>query len=137
MLTKATSSWTRCSTSCLHFFSIILNFNDWTFYFQICREQFVALHSQPILENLSDFLTKRYSYPERYYFWSFLFSLLYETIFTVRLLIISFFFLVNLKRARLVQRIKNASIPCSGRFQKKEISTLRVFLNPSISLVRK
>ncbi|CAH2250123.1 jg6848 [Pararge aegeria aegeria] len=31
---------------------------------QICREQFVALHSQPILENLSDFLVKRYSYPE-------------------------------------------------------------------------
>ncbi|XP_045774865.1 DNA-directed RNA polymerase, mitochondrial isoform X2 [Maniola jurtina] len=31
---------------------------------QICREQFVALHSQPILENLSEFLVKRYSYPE-------------------------------------------------------------------------
>ncbi|XP_050347708.1 DNA-directed RNA polymerase, mitochondrial [Nymphalis io] len=31
---------------------------------QICREQFVALHSQPILDNLSDFLLKRYSYPE-------------------------------------------------------------------------
>ncbi|XP_023945104.2 DNA-directed RNA polymerase, mitochondrial [Bicyclus anynana] len=31
---------------------------------EICREQFVALHSQPILENLSDFLVKRYSYHE-------------------------------------------------------------------------
>ncbi|CAH2044038.1 unnamed protein product, partial [Iphiclides podalirius] len=31
---------------------------------QICREQFVALHSQPILENLSEFLVKRYSYSE-------------------------------------------------------------------------
>ncbi|XP_048479577.1 DNA-directed RNA polymerase, mitochondrial isoform X3 [Plutella xylostella] len=31
---------------------------------KICREQFVALHSQPILEELSDFLVKRYSYPE-------------------------------------------------------------------------
>ncbi|CAG9564536.1 unnamed protein product [Danaus chrysippus] len=31
---------------------------------KICREQFVALHSQPILEDLSDFLVKRYSYPE-------------------------------------------------------------------------
>ncbi|XP_073959817.1 DNA-directed RNA polymerase, mitochondrial-like [Choristoneura fumiferana] len=31
---------------------------------QICREQFVALHSQPILEDLSDFLVKRYSYDE-------------------------------------------------------------------------
>ncbi|XP_050677146.1 DNA-directed RNA polymerase, mitochondrial [Leptidea sinapis] len=31
---------------------------------QICREQFVALHSQPILEDLSDFMVKRYSYPE-------------------------------------------------------------------------
>ncbi|CAK1555600.1 unnamed protein product [Leptosia nina] len=32
---------------------------------KICREQFVALHSQPILENLSDFMVKRYSYPEK------------------------------------------------------------------------
>ncbi|KAL4707894.1 hypothetical protein ACJJTC_010329, partial [Scirpophaga incertulas] len=31
---------------------------------QICREEFVALHSQPILEDLSKFLVKRYSYPE-------------------------------------------------------------------------
>ncbi|XP_045488794.1 DNA-directed RNA polymerase, mitochondrial [Pieris rapae] len=31
---------------------------------QICREQFVALHSQPILNDLSDFMVKRYSYPE-------------------------------------------------------------------------
>ncbi|CAH1639276.1 unnamed protein product [Spodoptera littoralis] len=31
---------------------------------KICREQFVALHSQPILEDLSEFLTKRYSYDE-------------------------------------------------------------------------
>ncbi|KAJ8712475.1 hypothetical protein PYW07_005317 [Mythimna separata] len=31
---------------------------------KICREQFVALHSQPILEDLSEFLTKRYSYAE-------------------------------------------------------------------------
>ncbi|CAK1587142.1 unnamed protein product [Parnassius mnemosyne] len=31
---------------------------------KICREQFVALHSQPILEDLSKFLVKRYSYPE-------------------------------------------------------------------------
>ncbi|XP_072944627.1 DNA-directed RNA polymerase, mitochondrial [Epargyreus clarus] len=31
---------------------------------KICREQFVALHSQPILEDLSDFLVKQYSYPE-------------------------------------------------------------------------
>ncbi|KAJ2945776.1 hypothetical protein O0L34_g617 [Tuta absoluta] len=29
---------------------------------QICREQFVALHSQPILDDLSKFLVKRYSY---------------------------------------------------------------------------
>jgi len=28
----------------------------------ICREQFVALHSEPILENLSKFLTEKYSY---------------------------------------------------------------------------
>ncbi|XP_049876277.1 DNA-directed RNA polymerase, mitochondrial [Pectinophora gossypiella] len=31
---------------------------------QICREQFVALHSQPILNDLSDFLVKRYSYDD-------------------------------------------------------------------------
>lgn len=31
---------------------------------KICREQFVALHSQPILEDLSEFLSKRYSYHE-------------------------------------------------------------------------
>nr|XP_049705055.1 DNA-directed RNA polymerase, mitochondrial [Helicoverpa armigera] len=31
---------------------------------KICREQFVALHSQPILEDLSEFLLKRYSYDE-------------------------------------------------------------------------
>ncbi|XP_013189813.2 DNA-directed RNA polymerase, mitochondrial isoform X1 [Amyelois transitella] len=31
---------------------------------KICREQFVALHSQPILENLSEFLVNRYSYNE-------------------------------------------------------------------------
>ncbi|CAH0588916.1 unnamed protein product [Chrysodeixis includens] len=31
---------------------------------KICREQFVALHSQPILEDLSEFLVKRYSYDE-------------------------------------------------------------------------
>lgn len=32
---------------------------------QICREQFVALHSQPILEDLSEFLVRKYSYQER------------------------------------------------------------------------
>ncbi|XP_053610663.1 DNA-directed RNA polymerase, mitochondrial [Plodia interpunctella] len=32
---------------------------------QICREQFVALHSQPILEDLSHFLVKTYSYDDR------------------------------------------------------------------------
>lgn len=31
---------------------------------KICREQFVALHSQPILEDLSAFLVNRYSYDE-------------------------------------------------------------------------
>lgn len=127
MLTKATSSWTRCSTSCLHFFSIILNFNDWTFYFQICREQFVALHSQPILENLSDFLTKRYSYPERYYFWSFLFSLLYETIFTVRLLIISFFLFSELEEGTVgaanKKRVNSLlrKVPEKGDFDIKSV----------------
>jgi hypothetical protein len=33
--------------------------------FQVCREQFVSLHSQPILEDLSVFLTRKYSYTER------------------------------------------------------------------------
>lgn len=32
---------------------------------KICREQFVALHSQPILEQLSEFLFNKYSYDER------------------------------------------------------------------------
>ncbi|CAB3230717.1 unnamed protein product [Arctia plantaginis] len=31
---------------------------------KICREQFVALHSQPILEDLSKFMVERYSYNE-------------------------------------------------------------------------
>ncbi|XP_041982411.1 DNA-directed RNA polymerase, mitochondrial [Aricia agestis] len=31
---------------------------------RICREQFVALHSQPILEDLSKFMVEKYSYPE-------------------------------------------------------------------------
>ncbi|XP_028178400.1 DNA-directed RNA polymerase, mitochondrial [Ostrinia furnacalis] len=31
---------------------------------QICRKEFVALHSQPILEDLSEFMVKRYSYDE-------------------------------------------------------------------------
>ncbi|CAH0400996.1 unnamed protein product [Chilo suppressalis] len=31
---------------------------------QICREEFVALHSQPILDDLSKFLVQRYSYSE-------------------------------------------------------------------------
>ncbi|XP_068617783.1 DNA-directed RNA polymerase, mitochondrial [Battus philenor] len=31
---------------------------------KICREQFVSLHSQPILEDLSEFMLKRYSYAE-------------------------------------------------------------------------
>lgn len=31
---------------------------------KICREQFVALHSQPILENLSKFLAEKYSFSE-------------------------------------------------------------------------
>ncbi|VVD03985.1 unnamed protein product [Leptidea sinapis] len=43
------------------FFCITTWLREW---FQICREQFVALHSQPILEDLSDFMVKRYSYPE-------------------------------------------------------------------------
>ncbi|KOB68485.1 DNA-directed RNA polymerase [Operophtera brumata] len=30
----------------------------------VCREQFVALHSQPILDDLSQFLVKRYSYDQ-------------------------------------------------------------------------
>ncbi|KAG8289375.1 hypothetical protein J6590_105660, partial [Homalodisca vitripennis] len=32
---------------------------------QICREQFVALHSQPILEDLSKFMVQKYSSKER------------------------------------------------------------------------
>lgn len=32
---------------------------------KICREQFVALHSQPILEDLSEFLIEKYSYKEK------------------------------------------------------------------------
>lgn len=32
---------------------------------RMCREQFVALHSQPILENLSKFLADKYSYDEK------------------------------------------------------------------------
>lgn len=32
---------------------------------KICREQFVALHSQPILENLSKYLVGKYSYDDR------------------------------------------------------------------------
>lgn len=32
---------------------------------KICREQFVALHSQPILEDLSQFLIEKYSYKEK------------------------------------------------------------------------
>lgn len=32
---------------------------------RICREQFVALHSQPILEDLSKFLTKKYSFKKK------------------------------------------------------------------------
>ncbi|XP_046406885.1 DNA-directed RNA polymerase, mitochondrial-like isoform X2 [Ischnura elegans] len=31
---------------------------------KICREQFVALHSEPILEDLSSFLVQNYGYPE-------------------------------------------------------------------------
>uniref|UniRef100_A0A6M2DMP6 DNA-directed RNA polymerase n=1 Tax=Xenopsylla cheopis TaxID=163159 RepID=A0A6M2DMP6_XENCH len=32
---------------------------------KVCREQFVALHSQPILEELSKYLMKKYSYPNK------------------------------------------------------------------------
>ena len=32
---------------------------------KICREQFVALHSEPILENLSKYLVEKYSYSEK------------------------------------------------------------------------
>lgn len=32
---------------------------------KICREQFVALHSEPILENLATFLTQKFSYSEK------------------------------------------------------------------------
>ncbi|CAH2014745.1 unnamed protein product [Acanthoscelides obtectus] len=31
---------------------------------KICREQFVALHSEPILQDLSNFLADKYSYKE-------------------------------------------------------------------------
>lgn len=34
-------------------------------YSQICREQFVALHSEPILEELSVFLSQKYSYDDK------------------------------------------------------------------------
>lgn len=33
---------------------------------RICREQFVALHSEPILEDLSQYLVDKYSYVEKY-----------------------------------------------------------------------
>jgi hypothetical protein len=33
--------------------------------FQVCREQFVSLHSQPILEDLSAFMEQKYSYADR------------------------------------------------------------------------
>lgn len=32
---------------------------------KVCRNQFVSLHSQPILEDLSEFLVRKYSYAER------------------------------------------------------------------------
>lgn len=32
---------------------------------KICREQFVGLHSQPILEDLSAFMVRKYSYNEK------------------------------------------------------------------------
>lgn len=32
---------------------------------EICRQQFVALHSQPILENLSEYLVQHYSYSDK------------------------------------------------------------------------
>lgn len=35
---------------------------------QICREQFVALHSMPLLENLSKFFLDNYGYDEKYKF---------------------------------------------------------------------
>lgn len=35
-------------------------------FLQICREQFVALHSQPILEDLSKYLMEKYSYSDTY-----------------------------------------------------------------------
>jgi len=31
----------------------------------MCREQFVALHSQPILEQLSEFMRKTYSFKDK------------------------------------------------------------------------
>lgn len=33
---------------------------------QICREQFVALHSMPLLENLSKFFLDNYGYNQKY-----------------------------------------------------------------------
>lgn len=33
---------------------------------QVCREQFVLLHSQPILEDLSAFLVDKFAVKERY-----------------------------------------------------------------------
>lgn len=38
---------------------------------RICREQFVALHSQPILEDLSKYLMEKYSYSGRWVIFSF------------------------------------------------------------------
>ena len=32
---------------------------------QICREQFVSLHSQPILEELAQFLLQKFGFDER------------------------------------------------------------------------
>jgi hypothetical protein len=36
------------------------------FKFQICRQQFVSLHSQPILEDLSKFLVSQFAVRARY-----------------------------------------------------------------------
>lgn len=33
---------------------------------QICREEFVALHSEPIMENLSKFLNERFGFEDRF-----------------------------------------------------------------------
>jgi len=41
--------------------------------FQTCREQFVTLHSEPILENLSLFLYDMYSFDIRWVFFCFVF----------------------------------------------------------------